>query len=322
MNLLGGTLGALAGLLQDAFLVLLAVIFILVEAAGFRHKLRVAFGDRGGNLERLEQMAQQVQKYLAVKTVVSLGTGFLAFAWVWTLGIDFPLMWGLVAFLFNYIPNIGSIVAAVGPSVLALVQVDLARGLTVAAGYVALNIVFGNILEPTLLGRKLGMSVLVVFLSLVFWGWVWGPMGLLLAVPITMTFKIAFENTDDLRWISVLLDAKPRVRAVAGTPSPESAATVGTPGSGPAAMVGTSSPGSPAAVGMPGPGSPATVGTPAPEPPAGVRTPAPESPAAVGTPSLGSPATVRTPAPESRVASAEPSDAPRGPRAPTRTPAA
>ena len=254
VNLLGGTLGALAGLLQDAFLVLLAVIFILVEAAGFRGKLRVAFGDRGSNLERLDQMAQQVQKYLAVKTVVSLGTGFLAFAWVWVLGIDFPLMWGLVAFLFNYIPNIGSIVAAVGPSVLALVQVDLGRALVVASGYVALNIAFGNILEPTLLGRKLGMSVLVVFLSLVFWGWVWGPMGLLLAVPITMTFKIAFENTDDLRWIAVLLDANPR---------------------------------------------------------AAVRTPAPDSPAAV-----------RTPAPDSPAATAEPSGAPRGPQAPTRTPAA
>ncbi len=234
VNLLGGTLGALAGLLQDAFLVLLAVIFILVEAAGFRDKLRIAFGDRSGSLERLSQMTLQVQKYLAVKTAVSLGTGFLAFVWVWTLDVDFPLMWGLVAFLFNYIPNIGSIVAAVGPSVLALVQVDLSRALAVAAGYVVLNIVFGNILEPTLLGRRLGMSVLVVFLSLVFWGWVWGPMGLLLAVPITMTFKIAFENTDDLRWVSVLLDANPaRVRKAVKTPSPDSPAASAEPSDAP-----------------------------------------------------------------------------------------
>ena len=285
VNLLGGTLGALAGLLQDAFLVLLAVIFILIEAAGFRHKLRVAFGDRGGNLERLGQMAQQVQKYLAVKTVVSLGTGFLAFAWVWVLGIDFPLMWGLVAFLFNYIPNIGSIVAAVGPSVLALVQVDLGRALVVASGYVALNIAFGNILEPTLLGRKLGMSVLVVFASLVFWGWVWGAMGLLLAVPITMTFKIAFENTDDLR-ISVLLDAKPRAReAVAPAP---------------------------AAVGTPASALPATVGTPATDPPSSSAEPtdAPRGPQAP----TRSPVGVRTPAPASPSSSAEPTDAPRGPQ--------
>lgn len=236
VNLLGGTLAALAGLLQDAFLVLLAVIFILVEAAGFRAKVRLAFGERGRSLERMSQITLQVQKYLAVKTVVSLGTGFLAFVWVWTLGIDFPLMWGLVAFLFNYIPNIGSIVAAVGPSVLALVQVDLGRALVVAAGYVALNIAFGNILEPTLLGRRLGMSILVVFLSLVFWGWVWGPMGLLLAVPITMSLKIAFENTDDLRWIAVLLDADPaRTREPAGRPAPAPAAADAEPSGAPRA---------------------------------------------------------------------------------------
>ena len=209
VNLLGGTLGALAGLLQDAFLVLLAVIFILVEAAGFRDKLQLAFGDEGGHLERFSQMTLQIQNYLAVKTVVSFATGFLAFVWVWALGIDFPLMWGLVAFIFNYIPNIGSIVAAVGPVVLAIVQFGVARGVAVAVGYVVLNITFGNVVEPTLLGRRLGLSVLVVFLSLVFWGWVWGPMGMLLAVPLTMTLKIAFENTTDLRWIAVLLDANP-----------------------------------------------------------------------------------------------------------------
>ena len=295
VNLLGGTLAALAGVLQDAFLVLLAVIFILIEAAGFRRKLRVAFGDRA-NFERLDQMAQQVQRYLAVKTAVSLGTGFLAFLWVWTLGIDFPLMWGLVAFLFNYIPNIGSIVAAVGPSVLALVQVDLGLALAVAAGYVVLNVSFGNILEPTLLGRKLGMSVLVVFTSLVFWGWVWGPMGLLLAVPITMTFKIAFENTDDLRWISVLLDANPRARAMAGRPAAESPGVVGGSESS-------------AAVGMPLADSPGGGGTPASEPSGAVGTAVPGPAAAV----------VTTPAPEPPT---ETSGARRGPSAPTRTSAA
>jgi len=215
VNLLGGTLGAVAGLLQDAFMVLLAVIFILVEAAGFRAKLRVAFGERGVTLERLSQMILQIQKYLAVKTVVSLATGTLACVWVWVLGVDFPLMWGLVAFMFNYIPNIGSIFAAIGPVLFAVVQFDLGRAIFVAAGYIAINVAFANIVEPALLGRRLGLSVLVVFLSLLFWGWVWGPMGMLLAVPITMTLKIAFENTDELRWIAVLLDANP---ANAATP--------------------------------------------------------------------------------------------------------
>ena len=225
-NLLGGALGALAGILQDAFLVLLAVIFILVEAAGFRAKLQVAFGDRGVRLERLNKMVLQIQKYLAVKTVTSLATGTFACVWVWALGIDFPLMWGLVAFMFNYIPNFGSIVAAIGPVLFALVQFDLGRAIFVALGYVAINVAFGNLLEPTLLGRRLGLSVLVVFLSLVFWGWVWGPMGMLLAVPITMALKIALENSEGLSWIAVLLDANPKKGTAIGvTPSELPAAT-------------------------------------------------------------------------------------------------
>jgi len=111
--------------------------------------------------------------------------------------------------MFNYIPNFGSIVAAIGPVLFALVQFDLGRAIFVALGYVTINVAFGNLLEPTLLGRRLGLSVLVVFLSLVFWGWVWGPMGMLLAVPITMALKIALENSEGLSWIAVLLDANP-----------------------------------------------------------------------------------------------------------------
>ncbi len=210
INLVGNTLGALAGIVSNAFLVLLVVIFILFEAAGFGAKLRVAFGDReGGSLARFGQMTLQIQNYLAIKTVVSVSTGLLAGLWVWALGIDFPLLWGLIAFVFNYIPNLGSIFAAVGPVLLALVQFGPGRGLVVAAGYVAINLVFGNVVEPLLLGRRLGLSTLVVLLSLVFWGWVWGPMGMLLAVPLTMMVKIALENTEDLRWVAVMLDANP-----------------------------------------------------------------------------------------------------------------
>ena len=233
VNLLGGTLGALAGLLSNAFLVLLAVIFILFEAAGFRTKLRVAFGDRGEDLDRFGKMTLQIQNYLAIKTVVSLATGVLAGLWVWALGLDFPLLWGLVAFIFNYIPNLGSIFAAIGPVLLAVVQFGPGRALVVALGYVAINVVFGNVVEPMLLGRRLGLSTLVVFLSLVFWGWVWGPMGMLLSVPLTMVVKIALENTEDLRWVAVMLDANPssaRATAPAAeTTSPASPASTATP---------------------------------------------------------------------------------------------
>ena len=209
VDLIGGTLGALAGLLSDAFLVFLAVVFILFEAAGFRAKLRLAFGDRGANLDRLGQMTLQVQNYLAIKTVVSVATGFLVGIWVWALGLDFPLLWGLVAFIFNYIPSLGSIFAAVPAVLLAIVQFGPGRAAVVASGYLAINLVFGNVVEPMMLGRRLGLSTLVVFMSLVFWGWVWGPVGMLLSVPLTMMLKIAMENTQDFRWVAVMLDKNP-----------------------------------------------------------------------------------------------------------------
>ena len=174
---LGGTLGALAQLLSNAFLVLLAVIFILFEAAGFRGKLQAAFGQREESLDRFGQMTDQIQKYLAIKTVVSLSTGVLAGIWVWALGLDFPLLWGLIAFVFNYIPSLGSIFAAIGPVLLATVQFGPGRAIIVAVGYVVINVAFGNVIEPMLLGRRLGLSTLVVFLSLVLLGMGLGPDG-------------------------------------------------------------------------------------------------------------------------------------------------
>ena len=151
-------------------------------------------------------MTLQVQNYLAIKTAVSVFTGVLVGIWVWALGLDLPLLWGLVAFIFNYIPNLGSILAAVPAVLLALVQFGPGRAAVVASGYLAINLVFGNDVEPMMLGRRLGLSTLVVFMSRVFWGWVWGPVGMLLSVPLTMMLKIAMENTEDLRWVAVMLD--------------------------------------------------------------------------------------------------------------------
>ncbi len=211
-DMVGTTLSAIGSVLSNTFLVLLALIFILFEAAGFPHKLMVAFGGRPEYADRLETVARQIQRYLAIKTVVSMATGLLAGIWVAALGLGVPLLWGLLAFLFNYVPTLGSIVAAVPPTLLALVQFGVWRGALVAIGYVAINIVLGNFVEPYLYGRRLGLSTLVVFISLVFWGWVWGPVGMLLSVPLTMLVKIALENTEDLRWIAVMLDRNPRPR--------------------------------------------------------------------------------------------------------------
>jgi AI-2 transport protein TqsA len=207
-DVLGGALSTLASFASNTFLVLLAVIFILTEATGFSAKLRAAFGS-AVQLGPLERMTRQVQNYLVIKTAISAATGTVVGLWVWALGLDFAILWGMVAFLLNFIPSLGSIIAAVPAVLLALIQLGPGRAAVIALGYVFVNIVFGNFVEPTLMGRRLGLSTLVVFTSLVFWGWVWGPVGMLFSVPLTMVVKIALENTEDFRWVAVMLEANP-----------------------------------------------------------------------------------------------------------------
>ena len=217
-NYIGGALSAVASFASNTFLVLLAVVFILFEATGFRLKLRAAFGERA-NFSQFTRMTQQVQNYLVIKTAISAGTGLVIGLWVSLLGLDFALLWGLVAFVLNFIPNLGSIIAALPAVLLALVQLGPFRAAVIAAGYLGINIIFGNFIEPNLMGRRFGLSTLVVFVSLVFWGWLWGPIGMLFSVPLTMVLKIALENTKDFRWVAVMLGANPS----ASTLGPKSA---------------------------------------------------------------------------------------------------
>jgi len=200
--------GALIGgatFLWNVVLVLLTILFVLSEAAGFTTKLERAFGHSMRNTERLNKIKSDIQQYLVVKTLVSLVTGLLVGVSLALIGVDFPVLWGLLAFLLNYIPSFGSIIAALPPILLAVIQLGKGHTLAVAIVFVAVNVLLGNLLEPHLMGRRLGLSALVVFLSMVFWGWVWGPVGMLLSVPLTMIVKIMLENTQDLRWIAVML---------------------------------------------------------------------------------------------------------------------
>lgn len=209
LDMATGTLGVLGGVLSNMLLVLLTIVFILSEAAGFPAKLQSAFGGQIGS-DRYEKIKQEVQKYLGIKTIVSLITGITITVALTIIGVDFPLLWGLLAFLLNFIPTFGSIIAAVPPVLLAVVQFGPGRAIAVAVVFVSANIVLGNFVEPYFMGRRLGLSTLVVFVSLVFWGWVWGPIGMLLSVPLTMILKINLEHTPDLRWVAVLLGPSPR----------------------------------------------------------------------------------------------------------------
>jgi predicted PurR-regulated permease PerM len=207
MNALGAGLRGLAATLSNTFLILLTMAFVLLEASTVPVKMQAAFGDRPDLSENLSQITLQVQRYLAMKTLISLVTAVCVTVWTSILGLDFAFVWGLLAFLLNYIPSIGSIIAAVPAVLFTLVQYGVGTAVLVAIGYVVINVVLGNIVEPNVMGRTLGLSTLVVFRSLVFWGWVWGPMGMLLSVPLTMIVKIFLENSDDLRWMAVLLDS-------------------------------------------------------------------------------------------------------------------
>ena len=218
VDLLGGLLGRgvvrLASALAYLTVLVVALVFLLSEMVNFPAKLAAATGRDADATQHFTRISRDFQRYLGVKTVVSLGTGVLIGLWVWLLGVDFPLLWGLLAFLLNYIPVLGSILAAVPTVLLTVVQLGSGRAALVALGYLAVNILVGNLLEPHLMGRRFGLSPLVVFLALIFWAWVLGPLGMILAVPMTMALKIALDYSERWRWLAHLIEPAPRSVAV------------------------------------------------------------------------------------------------------------
>ena len=228
VNLARNAVGQAAQFISTTFLVFLIMAFMLSEASIFPAKFRFIMGSKGSPSGRVTKVVREVQTYVGLKTVVSLATGLILGLWCFVLGLDFPVLLGVIAFLFNFIPTVGSIIATLPAILLSLVLVGtVGHALLVTVGYVAVNLVFGNIIEPMLQGRQLGLSTLVVVLSLLFWGWAWGPIGALLSVPLTVVVKIWLENTQDLSWVAILLDKSPpktpvetpsvAVRGVAGT---------------------------------------------------------------------------------------------------------
>lgn len=211
-----GVLGQLLGFIGAAVIFLILTVFMLSEAQSFGHRLKAVSLAQGPDIARMLSATRDIQRYLAIKTVVSLVTGFLAGLLCWAAGLDFFILWGIVAFALNFIPVIGSIVAGVPPTILALLIAGWPNALLVAGGYLLINNFLGNFLEPILVGRRFGISILVVVICVMFWGWVWGPLGMLLAVPLTMVLKVILDGSDDFRWIGVAISSEhPRGDAAA-----------------------------------------------------------------------------------------------------------
>ena len=205
MNMATNLLSSLGGVLTNFLLILLIVVFMLFEAESVPKKIHIALDDPSMKIQQIDKFLVSVKNYLVIKTLVSLGTGLVIGIWLYVLGVDHFLLWAVLAFLLNYIPNIGSIIAAVPAVLLAFVQLGPTTAGLTALGFVVSNMVMGNVVEPRYMGRGLGLSTLVVFLSLIFWGWLLGTVGMLLSVPLTMIVKIALESSPDTRWVALLL---------------------------------------------------------------------------------------------------------------------
>jgi AI-2 transport protein TqsA len=208
MGLVGGLLAEMGSVLSNIVLILLTVSFMLFEASSFPIKLRAVLGDPHQVFPQFTKFVNDIQRYMVIKTVINLIAGTILGLWLYILGVDFPVLWGFVAFLLHYIPYLGSIICAIPAVLLALVQLGPGPAALAAAGYVVVGFTVGNVVEPRLMGRKLGLSTLVVFLSLISWGSLLGPIGVVLCIPFTMTLKFAFENNKSTKWIAILLGSE------------------------------------------------------------------------------------------------------------------
>lgn len=200
-----GTLSGVVTFLSVSLLIVFVSAFMLAYLAALVGPPGASAAATGGPVLRI---VREVQVYLLVKTLISLATGLTAWLWLSVLGVDFAMVWGLLTFLLNYVPNIGSVVAAVPPVLLALVQHGSTTAGLVLAGYFGLNALWGTLVEPNLMGRRLRIAPLAVLLSVIVWGWIWGAAGMLLSVPMTMIIKIGLENSQEFSWIADLLEGR------------------------------------------------------------------------------------------------------------------
>ena len=200
--------GSFIKFLSTTFLILLFMLFILAGAGDLAGKVRMAFPEAQANRigDVVATIDTRVRQYLVTKTLISLGTGLLTFLFLLALGVDFPLIWGLLAFVLNYIPNVGSVIAVLFPFFLSLLQFDtLVAPMLVLILLGGIQMLMGNVIEPRIMAFSLNLSPLLILVSLIFWGWLWGVLGMMLAVPLTATIKIITENIEPLKPLSVLM---------------------------------------------------------------------------------------------------------------------
>lgn len=203
-EILGGSFGFTKGLV----LVVIYMLFIFAEQAVFRRKILAIAGDRASDV--LDTISRGVQRYLGVKTLISLVTGSIAYAVLVALEVPYAFVFGILTFLLNYIPTFGSIIAAIFPTIVALAVNDTWNAaIIVVVAYLAINMTLGNFVEPKILGRELNLSPLVIIISVVVWAGLWGPVGTFLAVPLTAGIQIVLASGKSTHPIAVMMSSGP-----------------------------------------------------------------------------------------------------------------
>jgi AI-2 transport protein TqsA len=198
-------LNILFNMMGNTFLIFLITLFTIMEFGSFSVKAKAILIGSDKSISYFSTIVQNIRHYLGIKTLICLLTGILIYTALLIIGVDYPLLWALIAALMNYIPNIGSIIAGVPAVLFALVQLGLSGAFWTLGSFMLVNNVLGNFAEPRIMGKGLGLSTLVVFLSLLFWGFILGPVGMFLSVPLTMTIKIILEQNDKTKWLAILL---------------------------------------------------------------------------------------------------------------------
>lgn len=209
VQLFTSLLNTLGSTLSSASLVVAMVIFILMEAVQFSQKLRSAFRDPEPILAFIDKFNDAIERYFSIKTLINVGSGVFIAVWTAIFGVQFALLWGMLTFLLSYIPYFGSVIAAVPPILIAGLTSGWVTALVVALGFLLMGVLLGNYLEPRIFGQGMGISILVVFLSMLFWGWILGPIGMIFTVPLTVAIKIGLESSPRTQWVAILLADRP-----------------------------------------------------------------------------------------------------------------
>jgi predicted PurR-regulated permease PerM len=201
---------SITGVLGDFFISLIFWVFMMLGKTRFEERLKFAYSGHKDTVEKnIEMIDTQLQSYIVIKTILSIIAGVIVTIILFIYGIDFAIIWGLLTFILNFIPNIGSFIATAAPILVALLEYGFGwRTVSLTVLLLVAHNVIGNIIEPHYLGRHMDLSPVFVLFSLIFWGWIWGIVGMFLAVPIAAFMKILFSNIAPLKPVAILMGSK------------------------------------------------------------------------------------------------------------------